>query len=71
MNLYHKIAEVRNNIDYLQGIANKHKANNKKRLYNSVSQVITENKHHLKELNEDLKKYNKLIIYRLHHEQHD
>lgn len=68
MNLYHRIAEVRNNIDYLQSIANKHKANNKKRLYNSVSQVIRENKLHLKELNEDLKKHNKIIIYRLNHE---
>jgi len=68
MNLYHRIKEVRSHIDSLQQIANKHKENNKKRLYDSVCERIDHNKLHLKELNEDLKKHNKIIIYRMNHE---
>ncbi|ASK29688.1 hypothetical protein CEY12_06025 [Chryseobacterium sp. T16E-39] len=70
MNLYHRIKEVRNHIDDLQQIANKHKANNKIHSYNRVCDTIKENKLNLKVLNEDLVKHNRILLYRIHAETH-
>lgn len=65
MNLYHRVTEVRNHIDSLQQIANKHKEKNDNRRHKIICETIEENKLHLKELNEDLKKHQRIILYRM------
>ena len=67
MNLQQRITDVRNHIDNLQGIANKHKSNGNKRRYNLSCEVIKDNKLILKVLKEDLRKHNK----RLKNEQYN
>lgn len=66
-----RIVEVRNHIDRLQEIANKHKENSKKGCFNLTCEVIKDNKLILKVLREDLKKHNKIINSRLNNEQYN
>lgn len=68
MNINQRRTEVRSHIDRLQEIANKHMANNKKRLFNQISENIERNKRLLKVLDEDLIKQNRITVSRNNHE---
>ena len=71
MNLYHRISEVKNNIKNLQAVAKMHAINNNKRKHLIVCETIQDNEKHLADLENDLRKHNRIILYRMHHEQHN